>query len=106
MITWCARRRRCRSPRSREPFTPLLIYAYGEFDGDWDFVGESASGESTFYLTAINNSSLAVDVLAWRVVDGLGETRLDRELSDEAFDVGGRIAYGGGLAPVYERRLS
>lgn len=79
----------------REPFTPLLIYAYGEFDGDWDFVGESASPESTFYLTVINNSNLAVDVVAWRVVDGLGETRLDLDLSDETLDVGGQIAYGG-----------
>ena len=76
----------------REPFTQRLIYAYGELEGVWN--GNSATSSSTFYLSAINNSNLPIDVLAWRVTDGLGEIRLESDLTGETLELDGTIAYG------------
>ena len=76
----------------REPFTQRLIYAYGELEGGWN--DDSATSSSTFYLYAINNSNLPVDVLAWRVTDGLGEIRLESDLTGETLELNDSIAYG------------
>ncbi len=76
----------------REPFTQRLIYAYGELDGGWN--GDSATSSSTFYLYAINNSNLPIDVLFWRVTDGLGEVRLESDLTGETLELDDTIAYG------------
>ena len=89
----------------KNPFTPRLVFVYGELDGGWN--GDAALAGATFWLTVVNNSAEEIVLSSWQLKDGNGSIRYNSDLStlvplkpDRSYRRGGSFSNEELLAPI------